>query len=412
MRKDQTQSLLTYEEFQEKVRNLKTLGDVTNFAKDLLAPTLQAMLESEIEQKLGYKKHDPIGNNSGNSRNGYSTKKLKTGFGETEIKIPRDRNGEYEPIAVRKYETVESEVEEKIIALYAKGNSTRDIHSYMQDIYGIIVSPDMVSGITDKVLPLVKEWQQRPLDSLYPFLYLDGIHFKVREGGKIITKCAYIALGINSEGKKEILGLWIGEEEGAKFWLQVLDDIRKRGVKEILICSIDGLKGFPEAIKTIFPETQIQKCIVHQIRNTTKFVSYKDRKKFCDDLKKIYTASSEEQGSEALEQMKKDWKQYEVYLESWNNNWTELSTFFLYPEEIRKVMYTTNAIESLNRQFRKVTKTTSIFPHNEALQKLLWLAQNDIAKKWNMPIHNWGKIVAQLAILFPEKKDVLLQSNP
>jgi transposase-like protein len=305
MTKRRRPSPLTYEEFQEKVKSLRTLGDVTNFAKELVAPTLQTMLEAEISQSLDYKKHDPSGRNSGNSRNGYSSKKLKTGFGETEIKIPRDRNGEYEPISVRKYETVESDVEEKIIALYAKGNSARDIHAYMQDICGISVSPDMVSGITDKVLPLVKEWQQRPLNSLYPFLYLDGIHFKVREGGKIVSKCAYIILGINSEGKKEILGLWIGEEEGAKFWLQVLDDIRKRGVQEVLICCTDGLTGFPEAIKTIFPETQIQRCIVHQIRNTTKFVAHKEKKKFCADLKKIYTASTEDQGFEALQNMKK-----------------------------------------------------------------------------------------------------------
>ena len=385
------------------MKNLKTVSDVTNFAKELVAPTLQVMLEKEMEQHLGYKKHNIKGNNSGNSRNGYSTKKLKTSYGEDELSIPRDRNGEYKPIAVPKYETVESDLEEKIVLMYAKGMSTRDINGYIQDIYGVHISADMVSEITDKVLPLAEEWQKRPLSSLYTIVYLDGIHFKVHSEGKIVTKCAYIALGINEEGKKEILGMWIGESEGAKFWMRVLHDIRERGVKKILIASIDGLSGFSQAIKAIYPSTKIQRCIVHQIRNTTKYIPHKDKKSFCTDLKSVYKAKDEKTGYQELQKIKETWKDYAVYLKSWETNWTELSTFFEYPEEIRRIMYTTNAIESLNRQLRKVTKTTTIFPHDTALNKLLWLAQNDIAKKWSTSIHNWGKIYAQFLILFEEE---------
>ena len=394
---------ISCEEYQEKVKNLKTMGDVTSFAKELIAPTLQTMLDAELQNHLGYPKNHPAGMHSGNNRNGYSKKTIKTNLGETEINIPRDRNGEFEPIAVKKYETVESDVEEKIISMYAKGMTTRDIKNHMNDIYGISISPDMVSSITDKVLPLVKEWQNRPLSDLYAIVYFDGIHFKVRDGGKIVSKCCYIALGINKEGIKEILGIWIGENEGAKFWLSILNEMKNRGVKDILISCIDGLKGFPEAIKTTYPDAEVQECIVHQIRNTTKYIPYKDKKTFCKDLKTIYKAPTEEAGWKALQEMKNKWKQYAPYLESREKKWTELSTFFVYPEEIRRIIYTTNTIESLNRQLRKVTKTTSVFPHNEALEKLLWLAQNDISKKWSSTIRDWGTILPQLAILFPDK---------
>jgi len=404
MKKEEKVKAISCEEFQEKMANLKTLGDATNFAKELLAPILQAMLEAEMQNHLGYPKNHPLGNNSGNSRNGYSKKTVKTNLGgETEISIPRDRKGEFEPVAVKKYETVESDIEEKIVSMYAKGMSVRDIESHMKDIYGINVSSAMVSSITDKVMPLVKQWQERPLSNIYPILYFDGIHFKVRDGGKIISKCAYIVLGINQDGIKEILGIWVGENEGSKFWLSVLSEIRSRGVKDVLITCIDGLKGFKEAIKTIFPDAEVQECIVHQIRNTTKYIPHKDKKSFCQDLKKVYQASTEETGWKSLQEIKSKWKRYAPYLESWEKKWEELSTFFVYPEEIRRIIYTTNAIESLNRQLRKVTKTTSIFPHNEALEKLLWLAQNDITKKWNKPIQNWGIILPQLAIFFPDK---------
>lgn len=389
--------------YQEKIKRLKTLGEVTNFAKELIAPTLQTMLEAEMDSHLGYPKHKSGPEKRKNARNGHSQKKLKTNFGTTQLVVPRDRKGEFEPIAVKKYESVESDVEEKIISMYAKGMTTRDINGHMADLYGIDVSPTMVSSITDKVLPLVQQWQNRPLTSLYTIVYLDGVHFKVREGGKIVSKCAYIILGITQEGMKEIVGIWVGETEGAKFWMGVLNEIKQRGVNDILICCIDGLKGFPEAIEAVFPGSQIQQCIIHQIRSTTKYIPYKDKKAFCKDLKKIYTATTEEAGLEALMEVERDWPQYKPYLESWNRKWVLLSPFYNYPAEIRRIIYTTNTIESLNRQFRKVTKTTAIFPHDESLKKLLWLAQRDISKKWTMPIRSWSQILIQFSILFPDK---------
>lgn len=395
---------ISFEEYNEKVGNLKTIGDVTSFVKSLVAPTLQAMLDAEMNNHLGYPKKHPSGNLSGNSRNGYYPKQIKTAsVGTLDVKIPRDRKGKFEPVVVKKYETVESDIEERIVSMYAKGMTTGDINIHMGEIYGVHVDKTTISSITDKVMPLVKEWQNRPLSNVYPIVYLDAVHFKVRDNGKIVSKAAYIALGINVEGMKEILGIWVGENEGAKFWLRVLNEIRQRGVEDILITCVDGLKGFSESIKEAFPETQIQKCVIHQIRNTVKYISHREKKKFCADLKTIYTAPSEEAGYEALQKMKKDWSQYAIYLKSWEDNWSELSTFFTYSEEIRRIIYTTNAIEGLNRQFRKVTKTTTIFPHDESLAKLLWLAQNDITKKWSMPIRNWGKIIGQFAIMFPER---------
>jgi putative transposase len=395
--------LLSYDEYQEKVNNLKTASDVTNFAKDLIAPTLQAMLEAEMTEHLGYGKHDPKGRNSGNSRNGHSEKLLRTSFGYAPLQIPRDRNADFEPQIVPKHATIQNDVEEKVIAMYAKGMTTRDINSYMYDIYGIDISASMVSSITDNILPKISEWQSRSLSSMYPFMYLDGIHFKVRRDGRVVTKCAYIVLGVNESGHKEILGIWIGESESAKFWMGILNELKNRGVHDILITCTDGLSGFDEAIKAIYPNTRIQQCIVHQIRNTLKFIPHKDRKTVAKSLKSIYTAPNEILGMEALLQSQKDFPKYSIYLKSWETKWSLLSVFFEYPEEIRRIIYTTNAIEGLNRQFRKVTKTTSIFPHDQALAKLLYLAQSDICKKWTMPVHNWGSIVAQLIILFPEK---------
>lgn len=396
--------ILSPEEYNERVKNLKTMSDVTSFVKDLVGPTIQAMLEAEMDNHLGYPKKHPAGNLSGNSRNGHYGKRITSSLsGPVDIKVPRDRNGQFEPLVVRKYETVESDVEERIVSMYAKGMTTRDIGEHMRAIYGVEVSADMISGITDKVMPLVKEWQSRPLAAVYPLLYLDAVHFKVRDSGKIVSKAAYVMLGVNLEGRKEILGIWVGENEGAKYWLGLLNEIRQRGVTDILIASIDGLQGFSEAIREVFPKTEIQRCVVHQIRNTVKYVSYKDHKRFCADLKNIYGASTEAAGREALERVKTDWSQYAACLKSWETNWAEIATFFAYPEEIRRIIYTTNAIEGLNRQFRKVTKTTSIFPHNDSLLKLLWLAQNDIAKKWTMPIRDWGRIIGQFAIMFPDR---------
>lgn len=394
---------LSSEEIEARLKDLKTMSDVTAFTKELLAPTIQRMLEAEMDNHLGYPKNHPKGNLSGNSRNGHYDKRVKTSGGEISIRVPRDRNGSFEPLAVRKYETVESEVEEKIVSMYAKGMTTADIKNHMFDIYGVEISKDMVSNITNKVLPLVSEWQNRPLCDIYPIVYLDAVHFKVRDSGKIVSKAAYTVLGINLEGKKEIIGLWVGENEGAKFWMSVLNEIKNRGTKDILIACTDDLSGFSEAIKAVFPDTEIQKCVIHQIRNTTKYVSHKEKKAFCADLRKIYTAPNEKTGLEALNEMKSKWKKYEIHLKSWERKWDELSTFFVYSDEIRKIIYTTNAVEGLHRQFRKVTKTTSVFPNDESLAKLLWLAQNDITRKWNLPIRNWGIIIGQLAIMFPER---------
>lgn len=396
--------LLSFEEYQDKVKHLKTMSDVSNFVKELVAPTLQAMLEAELTAHLGYEKHERRADQADrNSRNGHSTKIIKGNLGAAELKVPRDREGTFTPIAVKKYETVESDVEEKIISMYAKGMTTRDIEAHMKDIYGIDVSPAMVSMITDKVMPLVQEWQNRPLASLYPIIWLDGIRFKVRESGKIVTKCGYTVLGINEEGYKEILGIWIGLTEGAKFWMQVLTDLKNRGVEDIIFVAVDDLTGFSEAITAVFPKTEIQKCIVHQIRNTIRFMGSKVKEKFCADLRSVYTATTEEAGFAALQALKVKWPDYVPQLAVWEQKWGELSTFFGYSPMIRKLIYTTNAIENVHRQLRKVTKTTTIFPSDEALLKLLWLAQRDITKKWHQPLPGWGEVMRQLSILFPDR---------
>ena len=405
-----TPTILSYQEYQAKVASLKTASDVTSFLKDLIAPTLQTILEAEMTEHLGYEKSNKAGNNSGNSRNGYSKKQLRTSHGSATLSIPRDRNSDFEPQIISKHTTTQNDVEEKIIAMYAKGMTTRDINAYMHDIYGIDVSAAMVSSITDAVLPLIAEWQARPLSALYPFVYLDGIHFKVKSDGRLVTKCAYVVLGVNESGHKEVLGIWIGEAEGAKFWMGILNELKSRGVADMLIVCTDGLTGFAEAIKAIYPEACIQQCIVHQVRNTLKFIPHKDRKAVALALKAIYTAVNAKAGFAALEVARKQFPQYEVYLKSWENKWSLLSPFFEYPAEIRKIIYTTNTIEGLNRQYRKVTKTTSLFPHDQSLLKLLYLATCDITKKWRMPIRNWGVIVAQLTILFPEKTDALINS--
>jgi len=401
--KKDTPHIITGEEYEERIKHLKDFNDVTNFAKELIAPTLQKMLEAELDNHLGYQKHEYHGRGTGNSRNGSSTKKLKTSFGQTNLSVPRDRSGTFEPLVVKKHETMQSDIEERIISMYAKGLTTRDISNYMQDIYGVEISAGMISNITEKILPLITEWQSRPLESIYPFISLDGIYYKVRDGGRIVNRTAYVVLGTNIDGYKDILGIWVGESEGSKFWLAILNELKNRGVNEILIASIDGLKGFNDAIKTIFPETQVQRCIVHQIRHTMKYVPHKHKKSFAADLKTIYTAPTEEAGLEAITELKKKWPDYSLYLKSWEDNWPELSPLYQYPAEIKKIMYTTNQIESVNRQFRKVTKTTSVFPHDEALIKLLWLAQRDITKKWTSAVHNWGVIISQLALIFPEK---------
>ena len=400
-----TPRFLTYDEYNEKLKNMKTIKDVNSFVKDLVSPVLQQMLEAEMTEHLGYDKYErpPEKDADANARNGHTVKTIKSSFGQGELKVPRDRNGTFEPVAVKKYETVTSDIEEKITSMYAKGMTTRDIHAHMADVYGVDVSAGMVSTITDKVLPLVREWQDRPLAAVYPIVYLDGIHFKVHESGKIVNKCGYSVLGINTDGIKELLGIWIGGSEGAKFWLQVLTDIRNRGVVDIVICCVDGLKGFPEAIAAVFPDAAVQQCIVHQVRSTVKYIAHKHQDKFCADLRTIYAAPTEEAGFSALQVVKEKWPDYALALKAWEEKWPLLCTFFDYTPAIRKLIYTTNAVESLHHQFRKVTKTTTIFPHDEALTKLLWLAQNEIARKWTMPSLGWKEIITQFAIRFPER---------
>jgi putative transposase len=395
--------LLTHEEYEEKVKNLRTLKDVNDFVKALVAPTIQAMPEAEMGNHLGYEKYERKENKGENSRNGYSTKTLKGNFGQSKIDIPGDRKGDFEPIVVKKYETVESDVEEKIVSMYAKGMTTRDIEIHMKDIYGIEVSAAMISHITNKIMPLVQEWQTRPLSSKFVILYLDGLHFKIRDSGRIVNKCAYIIMGINTEGEREILGIRIGEHESSKFWPEVLTEIKNRGVEDIIVACVDGLSGFSDAIYTVFPQTEVRQCIVHQVRNTTKFIPHKQKKKLCKDFRAVYTAPTEDAGWRALQEVKDKWPDYAPYLKSWEDKWHELSPMFKYPSEIRKIIYTTNAIENLHRQLRKVTKTTTIFPHDESLMKLLRLAQNDISRRWSNPIPNRGIVVAQLSIMYPDR---------
>lgn len=399
-------SLLPKELIKEIVRkgNFKSATDIQEALKDLMKEFIQESLEAELNNQLGYEKYEKK-EDCNNSRNGYSKKKVKSSFGEIELDIPRDRNSEFEPKIVPKYSRDISNLEEKVISMYGLGMSTRDINKHIQDIYGVDVSAEMVSKITDKIVPLIEEWQNRPLEEVYYFTFLDAVHFYVKEDKAIVKKAAYIVLGVNSEGKKDVLGIYIGGNESAKFWLSVLNDLRNRGVKDILIASVDGLTGFSEAIKAVFPHTDIQRCIIHQIRYTLSFVSYKEKKEFAKDLKEIYTAPNEETGYSALEELKEKWsKKYPYALKSWENNWSELRTFFKFSPEIRRIMYTTNAIENLNRIYRKVTKTRSSFPTDMALMKLLYLSTINLTEKWKTGYaKNWHLIKGQLAIEYEER---------
>jgi putative transposase len=387
-----------------KEYDLKDTKDINNMLKDLFAETIEEMLKAELDEELGYSKYDYKNKSGDNSRNGSSKKRVKFERGPIELSIPRDRNGEFEPQIVKKNQTDVSSIEDQILSMYAKGMTNRDIESHITELYGIGASPTLISRITDKILPLAKEWQNRSLDDIYAIVFMDAIHYNVRKDGAVVKKAAYILIGVNLEGEKDVLGIWIGENESAKFWLGVLTDIKNRGVKDILISSVDGLTGFSEAIRAVFPQTQVQRCIIHQIRNSTKYVSYKDLKAFVADLKEIYQAPTEEAALEALFLLEKKWSaKYPHAVKSWQSNWDELSTYFKYPPEIRKIIYTTNSIESYNRQLRKVTKSKSIFPTDDALFKMLYLATMDITKKWTGRIQNWGLIRSQLNIHFEER---------
>lgn len=388
---------------------IKDLNDVHDFVKMLTAETIQAALDSELDNELGYSKYDYKNKQTSNSRNGYSPKTVQGSMGEVEIQVPRDRDGEFEPQLVKKHQTDISAIEDKIIFLYSQGVSTRDIQKTMQEMYGINVDDSRVSKITDKILPLIKEWQERPLQSVYAMVILDAVHYNVRDNGIVTKKAAYVAIGTDLEGRKDVLGIWLGANESSKYWLSVLNGLKNRGVSDILIASVDGLSGFVEAIHAAFPKTEIQRCIIHQIRSSCRYVSYKDIKQFTADLKPVYKAPTEEIALAALDGFEAKWgAKYPLGVKSWRANWTELSTMFKYPPEIRKLIYTTNAIENFNRQLRKVTKTKSAFVSDDALMKLLYLTTMQIVDKWTMPIRDWGMILDNLMIYFGDRVNIAL----
>ena len=380
--------------------DINSAQDLSSALKDMFKGALQEMMNAEFDSSMGYSKYDKKSEKT-NYRNGATKKTLKSEFGAFEFETPRDRNGEFEPKIVPKNTRDVSGIEDKILSLYARGLSTRDINEQIQELYGIEVSATMVSNITDQIIPEIREWQARPLDEVYPFVFIDAVHFSVREDNHIIKKAAYIVLGINSEGFKEVLGIWIGENESAKYWLGVLNELKQRGVKDILILCSDNLTGIKEAINAAYPNTIQQRCIVHMIRNSVKFVSYKDLKAFTNDLKKIYTSVDEEKGYEQLQEVKSKWSdKYESSFKTWEENWDAICPFFQFSDPIRKIMYTTNTIESLNRQFRKFTKTKSVFPTDMSLLKCLYLSTKNITKKWNQAYRNWGPILSELSIMF------------
>ena len=390
--------------------NLKDGNSIENAFIAEIKDVLQEALEEEMNTTLGYTKYDWKNKNTENSRNGHSKKTVKSQLGNIELQIPRDTSGEFEPIIVKKHDrTISNELEGMITSLFAQGMSNRDIESHMRKIYGLEISAEMVTRITDKILPIAREWQNRQLSEMYPIIYLDGIVFNVKEESQVVKKTAYVVFAITLEGKKDILGIWIGEAESSKFWMSVLADLKNRGVTDILIASVDGLKGFEEAIKATFPKAEIQKCIVHQIRNSTKFVNYKDRKPFCADMREIYTAANEEAGLDALDRFEAKWgNKYSYAIRSWRSNWQSLSTFFKYPPEIRRLIYTTNPIENFNRRIRKITKNKSSFPTDDSLFKILYMIVIDAYEKWTMPLRDWGIILNQLRVYFGERMDVYI----
>ena len=395
----------------EKIRellqlsNIGSMADIQNLFKETIAEFMENGLEAELDDELGYSKYDYKNKESSNSRNGHSQKTLKTSFGNIEIETPRDRNGEFDPQLLKKNQTsITQDVEEKILSMYAKGMTTGDIESHIRDIYGLEVSDTTVSRITDKILPVAKEWQQRPLESIYAVVFLDAIHYHVRSEGQIVKKAVYIAIGIDLDGKKDVLGMWVGENESAKFWATVLNGLRNRGVEDIFIACTDNLTGFSDAITAVFPKTDIQNCIIHQLRNSSKYVSYKDLKALMADLKAVYAAPDEASALAALEDFSAKWdKKYPKISQSWQANWPNLSTYFKFPAELRKLIYTTNAIEGFNRQLRKVTKSKTVFPTDDSLFKMLYLAMIDITKKWTGRRQDWSVIYAQLAVYYADR---------
>ena len=387
-----------------KCDSMEDLVGKNGLMQRLFGNIIQQFLEAEMEEHLGRDKYERSENGGKNYRNGYSSKNIKTSFGEVPVDIPRDRNSEFNPRIVRKYETVCNELDKKVIGLYARGMSVDDIKSEIDELYGVDISPSMISKITDKVMETAIAWQNRSLDPVYPIVYMDALYFKVREEHKIVNKAAYVCMALDMKGHKDILGLWIGEQEGAKFWLSVCNDLKNRGVKDIIIACMDGLKGLPDAIKVVFPDVNIQNCIVHQIRNSLKYVASKDSKSFIKDLKEVYQASTEQLALDGLNKLESNWAdKYSIVIQSWRNNWENLSTYFDFPPEIRRIIYTTNALEGFNRQLRKFTKIRTTFPTDDSLRKALFLATEQIMKKWTSPSPNWAGTLAQLTIMFEDR---------
>jgi len=377
--------------------------------KSLQKALLERILNAELTNELGYEKHASAGNNSGNSRNGYSEKTLKGEHGNLTIDVPRDRNGDFEPKIIPKNHTRFDGFDEKIISLYGRGMTTRDIQAQLKDLYGVEVSAGLISTVTAEVMEEVKGWQTRPLDKIYPIVYLDALVIKVKEDKRVVNKAFYLALGVNIEGEKDLLGIWISQNEGAKFWLNVLNEIKNRGAEDILIACVDGLTGFPEAIEAIYPKTEVQLCIVHQIRNSLRFVSWKNKKTVAQDLRLIYSAKTIDEAELALTSFSEKWDdQYPAISKSWLDKWEKLTPFFAYPQEIRKVIYTTNAVESLNMSLRKVIKHKRVFPNDDAALKQLYLALKNISKKWTMPIQNWKDAMNCFMIMFEERLSGIL----
>ena len=379
--------------------------DVNAVMRDMMSVLLEGALDEELDEELGYSKYDYRNKETDNSRNGHSTKTMHTSYGDMDVAIPRDRKGEFEPQIIKKYQnTISQDMEEKIISMYAKGMTTADIESHMKELYDIDISDSTISRITDKIMPIVKEWQERPLEDVYAVVFLDAIHYHVRSEGRIVKRAVYIVLGIDMDGRKDVLGMYVGENESAKFWLSVINGLKNRGVNDILIACVDGLNGFPQAIEAVYPDTEIQHCIIHQIRNTTRYVSYKDLKKLMADLKLVYAAPTEETALSELNEFCEKWdSKYPKIGKSWRDHWATLSTYFKYPEPVRRLIYTTNAIEGFNRQLRKVTKSKTVFPSDDSLIKMLYLAMMDITKKWTGHRQDWGQIRSQLEIYFEER---------
>ena len=390
-------------------QNFTSTTQIMQAMKELFRDAIQQVMESELDVELGYEKSERMSdsendNLSRNYRNGYSKKTVKTQLGEIEVKVPRDRNGEYEPKIIGKYSRNADGMEEKILSLYACGMSQRDIAEQIKNLYDVEISPELVSKISEKIMPEVNDWQNRPLEEVYPFVFMDAIHYKVKEDHRYITKAAYVVLGINMEGGKDILGIWIGEHESSKFWLNVLTELKSRGVKDVYLFCVDGLTGFREAIEAVYPKAGIQRCIIHQIRYSTRFVSYKDIKALMADLKLVYTAVTEDEALNNLIRFKEKWsKSYPSCVKTWEDNWDILSTFFAYPAEIRKIIYTTNIIEGLNRQFRQITKNKPSFTNDESLRKMLYLASKNIVKRWTQRCRNWDVVLNYLKVMFEDR---------